>query len=79
MRRDEAVPAIEGEKIVIADITMSVVTERHVPIFSGFSGSWGDVVNANLEEAAMNGDTVTSFTLDIPKETWDKFAKSVNR
>lgn len=71
----EARPAHTGPMLHIA-----VRTVLHVPIEAGNANgnTFGQIIDQQLEEAAMRGDIVEGFEIEIPKDVWSDFSRTVN-
>jgi hypothetical protein len=61
------------------ETVMLVRTHTSVVIGDGHSRSLGEVVDRHLEEMAMSGNEVQSFTLHIDEKQWRDFANLVNQ
>lgn len=59
---------------------IAVRTVLHVPIEPGNADghTFGQIIDGQLEEAAMRGDTVEGFELEIPTGVWSDFRNQVN-
>lgn len=62
----------------IAGLEIVKVVREFVPITEGGDRTFGQIIDAQLEEAAMNHIEVQQITFSIEREEWFQFADAVN-
>jgi hypothetical protein len=72
MDKEEAYPA--GTKVV-GMIELTKVVREHVPLIEDQDGNtFGMILDNVLRDAALNGEEIQTFTLNMEKDDWQRFA-----
>ncbi len=69
----------EDDPANIGGFEIVKIVRQFVPIKPGEGGrSMGEALDAQLEEAAMNGDEIRSIELTVSESWWNDYAAKVN-
>lgn len=73
----EAQPAKKTDQHPIAWFETVMVVRAEVPLFADGTASFGQALDAHLEERAMEGVEVQNITLNITHDMWKEFSGKV--
>jgi hypothetical protein len=62
----DAAPSVGG-------LTITKVVKEHIPLTlprEGYGETFGQVIDAHLDDCLVRGDVVQSFTIEINEEYW---------